>query len=134
MDTVFHRRPHTSSRNSKKNTNQKELDKQLTGQSSSSQFMSIRGGHSIRVSFDTSKELNNIIDKLMVMIGKLAAKDNGRTNNLNPRYIKTEIEAKIEAITKEIIRIGIGQTIDQAVGIENSSGKTGVDTYLGKVT
>ena len=44
--------------------------------------------------------------------------------NLNPKYIKTEVEAKIEAITKEIIRIGIGQITDQTVGIEDSSGKT----------
>ena len=55
-------------------------------------------------------------------------------DNLNPRYIKTEVEVKIEAITKEIIRLAIGQTIDQTVGIEDSSGKIEVDTDLGKVT
>ena len=41
-----------------------KLDKQLTGQSSSSPFMSIREGHSRRVSFDTREELDNMIDKL----------------------------------------------------------------------
>ena len=55
-------------------------------------------------------------------------------DNLNPRYIKTEVEVKIEAITEEIMRIGMGQTIDQTVGIDNSSGKAEVDTDLGKVT
>ena len=50
-----------------------KLDKQLTGQSSSSPFMSIREGPNRRVSFDTREELNDKIDKLMVMIGKLAA-------------------------------------------------------------
>ena len=39
----------------------------------------------------------------------------------------------MEAKVKEIIRIGIGQTTDQTVGIEDSSGKTEVDTDLGKV-
>ena len=54
--------------------------------------------------------------------------------NLNPKYIKPEVEAKIEAITKEIIRIGIGQITDQTVGIEDSSGKTEVYTDSSKVT
>ena len=54
-------------------------------------------------------------------------------DNFNPRYIKAEVEVRIEVITKEIIRIGIGQTIDQTVGIEDSSGKTEVDTDLSKV-
>ena len=50
-----------------------KLDKQLTRQSSFSPFMSIREGPSRRVSFDTREELNDKKDKLMVMIGKLAA-------------------------------------------------------------
>ena len=41
--------------------------------------MSIREGPSRRVSCDSREELSNKIDKLMVMIGKLAAKDSGRT-------------------------------------------------------
>ena len=68
-----------------------------------------------------------------VIIGKLAAKDSGRTRQLNSRYIKAKIEVRIEAIVKEIIRIGIGQTTDQTVGIEDSSGKIEVDTDLSKV-
>ena len=57
------------------------LDRQLTRQSSSTPFMSIRDGHNRKVSFDTKEELGDKIDKLAVMIGKLAAKDNrtGRT-------------------------------------------------------
>ena len=37
--------------------------------------MSIREGHHRRVSFDTRNELGNKIDKLAVMIGKLATKE-----------------------------------------------------------
>ena len=39
-----------------------KLDRQLTGQSSSSPFMSIREGHSRRVSFDMREEVGNKID------------------------------------------------------------------------
>ena len=62
-----------------------KLDRQLTGQSSSSPFMSIREGHSRRVTFDTKEELGDKIDKLMVMIGKLAAKDNGKVRPFKPQ-------------------------------------------------
>ena len=54
--------------------------------------------------------------------------------NLNPRYIKTKVEVKIGAMAQEVIKIGIGQTTDQTVGIEDSSGKTEVDIDSRKVT
>ena len=53
-----------------------KLDKQLTGQTSTNPFMSIREGAKRRVSFDTRDELEDKIDKLTVMLGRLAAKDN----------------------------------------------------------
>ena len=62
-----------------------KLDKQLTGQVSTSPFMSIREGASRRISFDTREQLNDKIDKLTVMIGKLAAKDSGRTRQFKPQ-------------------------------------------------
>ena len=39
--------------------------------------MCIRYGHQGRVSFDTKEELGDKIDKLVVMIGKLATRDGG---------------------------------------------------------
>ena len=63
-----------------------KLDRQLTGQSSSTPFMSISNGHQKRVSFDTKEELGDKIDKLVVMIGKLATGNSG-TN----RQFKTQI-------------------------------------------
>ena len=54
-------------------------------------------------------------------------------DNLNPKYIKAEEEVRIEAIPREMIRIVIGQTTDQTLGIEDSSGKIEVDTDLSKV-
>ena len=41
--------------------------------------MSIRDGHNRKVSFDTRDELGDKIDKLAIMIGKLATRDS-RTN------------------------------------------------------
>ena len=47
-----------------------KLDKQLTGQTSTSPFMSIREGANRKVSFDTRDELEDKIDKLTVMLGR----------------------------------------------------------------
>ena len=52
-----------------------KLDKQLTGQISTSPFLSVRDGTERRVSFNTKDELGDKIDKLTVMMSKLAAKD-----------------------------------------------------------
>ena len=51
-----------------------KLDKQLAGQSSSTPFMTIRDSHHRKVLFDTREEIGDKIDKLAVMIGKLATK------------------------------------------------------------
>ena len=48
-----------------------ELDKQLTGQTSISLFMSVREGTDKRVSFNTRDELGDKIDKLTVIMSKL---------------------------------------------------------------
>ena len=53
-----------------------KLYKQLAGQASTSPFMSIREGANRKVSFDTRDELEDKIDKLTAMLGRLAAKDN----------------------------------------------------------
>ena len=53
-----------------------KLDRQLTGQTSTSPFMSIREGTNQKVSIDTRDKLGDEIDKLIVMLGRLAAKDN----------------------------------------------------------
>ena len=74
LDTVPHRRPKAGRRETAKRILTKEkLDKQLTGQASTSPFISIREWASRRESFDTRKELSDKIDELTVMIGKLAA-------------------------------------------------------------
>ena len=111
-----------------------KLDKQLTRQSSSSPFMSFRLGSSRRVSFETRDKLGNKIDKLMVMIGKLAAKDSGRTRQFKPQIHQNRGRGKIGGYGQRNDQNRCGQTIDQTVGIEDSSGRTETDTDLSKVT
>ena len=62
-----------------------KLDKQLTGQTSTSTFVSIREGTNWKVSFDTRDELGDKIDKLTVMLGRLAAKDNHDKRPFKPQ-------------------------------------------------
>ena len=53
-----------------------KLDKQLMGQTSTSPFMSFREGTDKRVSFNARDELGDEIDKLTVVMSKLAVTDN----------------------------------------------------------
>ena len=47
--------------------------------------MSIRDGHSRKLSFDTKEELGDKLDKLAVMIGKLATRDSGTNRQFKPQ-------------------------------------------------
>ena len=61
-----------------------KIDRQLSGQSLFTPFMSINDSHSRKVSFDTREELGDKIDKLSVMIGKLATRDSGSGKQFKP--------------------------------------------------
>ena len=62
-----------------------KIDHQLSGQSSSTPFMSIKDNHNRRVTFDTGDELGDKIDKLTVMIGKLTARDSRSGRQFKPQ-------------------------------------------------
>ena len=62
-----------------------KLDKQLTGQTSTSPFMSIGEGTNRKVSFDTRDKLGDKVDKLTVMLGRLAANDNHERRPFKPQ-------------------------------------------------
>ena len=104
------------------------------GQSSSTPFMSIRHGHQRRVSFDTKEELGDMIDKLAIMIGKLATRDN-RTNSLNHKYIRVEVEFKtgITNTIPEIIRIGTDQIKGQITETEDNTDRTEIGLDMSKI-
>ena len=68
-----------------------KLDKQLTGQTSTSPFMNIRDETERNVSFNARDELGDKIDKLTAMMGRLALKDSNDKRPLNPKYIQVEV-------------------------------------------
>ena len=88
-----------------------KLDKQLTGQTSTSPFMRIRDGAERKVSFNVRDELGDKIDKLKALMGRLATKDSNKKDHLNPKYIKVEVltpKVQTEPAIREIIKIGAG--------------------------
>ena len=92
-----------------------KLDKQLTGQTSTSPFMCIREGTEKRVSFNTKDKLGDKIHKLTVVMSKLVAKDSHKRRPFKPkRYIK--IGDKIGLMVKE--DIGPGQMIETRVMVQ----------------
>ena len=69
--------------------NKEKLDKQLTGQTSTSPFMSVREGTDRRVSFNTRDKLGDKIDKLTVVMSKLAVKDSCERKPFKPQIYKS---------------------------------------------
>ena len=92
-----------------------KLDKQLTGQTSTSPFMNIRDGTERKVSFSARDELGDKIDKLTLIMSRLAAKNNNEKDHSNPKYI-VEVptpRVRIGPTCKEVIRIELeGQTVE----------------------
>ena len=66
-----------------------KLDKQLTGQTSTSPFMSIREGTDKRVSFNARHELGDKTDKLTIVMSKLLAIDNHERRPFRPQIYKS---------------------------------------------
>ena len=98
-----------------------KVDKQLAGQSSSTPFMSIRDGHHRKVSVDTRKDLGKKIDKLAVMIGKLATKEADQIGNINHKSIRIEVEVRTGIMIRETIKISTVKITDQIVETEDST-------------
>ena len=84
MGTINYRWFKASGRNSEKNINKIKIDRQLARQSSFTPFMSIKDNYNKNVTFDTWDGLEDKIDKLTVMMAKLAARDNGTTRQFKP--------------------------------------------------
>ena len=93
--------------------------------------MSIKDSHSRNVSFDTRDELGDKIDKLVVMIGKLATRDSRSGSNLNYKSTKVEVEDKTEVTMSDVIVISkvIRINIDQIV--ETGDSKDSIEVGLG---
>ena len=71
-----------------------KLDKQLTGQTSTSPFMSVRDGTERRVSFNARDELGDKIVKLTVVMSRLAAKDSHERRPFKPQIYKSKGQSR----------------------------------------
>ena len=87
--------------------------------------MNIREGTERKVSFNARDELGDKIDKLTVMMSRLAAKDSNEKRPFNAKYIKVEV--RIGPIIKEVIRIGV---VGQTVETEDSMGIIDLDKTI----
>ena len=72
-----------------------KINRQLARQSSSTPFMSIKDNYNIKVIFDTWGGLEHKIDKLIVMIGKLASRDNGNNRQFKPQIYQSRRREQI---------------------------------------
>ena len=82
MDLVSNRRPKTSSRNSKENTDQREIRQTVDR----SKFH--------KVSFNTRDELGDKIDMLTVVMSKLVAKDSNEKRPFKPQIYKNRGQSR----------------------------------------
>ena len=89
----------------KKILTKEKLDKQLTGQTSTSPFLSVRDGTDRRVSFNTEDELGDKIDRLTAMMSKLAAKDNHERKPFKLQIYKSR-GVRIDPMVREVTKIG----------------------------
>ena len=61
-----------------------KIDRPLAGQSSSTPFMNIKDRYNKRVTFHTMDGIEQKIDKLTVMMGKLVTEDEGQNRHFKP--------------------------------------------------
>ena len=81
-----------------------KLDKQLTGQTSTIPFMSVRDGTERRVSLNTRDELGDKIDKLTLVMSKPTARDSHERRPFKPQIYKAENGT--DPMAREVTRIG----------------------------
>ena len=61
-----------------------KINRQLAGQTSSTPFLSIKDNFSKKVTFDTTDGIEQKIDKLTLMMGKLVTNDKGQSKSFKP--------------------------------------------------
>ena len=66
-----------------------KIDKKLAGQTSSTPFMSVRDSQSKRVLFNTPDNLEQKIDRLTVMMGKLGTEEEGHLKPFKPQVFQS---------------------------------------------
>ena len=65
------------------------IDRQLAGQTSSTPFMSIKEGFGKKITFDMTDSIEQKIDKLRVIMGKLVMEDEGQNRQFKPQVYQS---------------------------------------------
>ena len=94
--------------------------------------MSIRYGYQRKVLFDTKEELGDKMDKLAVMIGKLATRDNGTNRQFKSQIHQSRGRGQNRNY-REIIRTDTDQRTGQKAETEDNIDKTEVDLDINKI-
>ena len=89
MGSFSNNRLKTSSRNDIEDSKKYKIDRQLAGQTSLTPFMSIKEGFGKKVIYDMTDSIEQKIDKLTVMMGKLLMKDKGQNRQLEPQVYQS---------------------------------------------
>ena len=66
-----------------------KIDRQLAGQTSLTPFMSIRDNYRKGVTFNTTDDIEQKIDKLTSMMGKLVTEDKGQNKPFKPQVYQS---------------------------------------------
>ena len=61
-----------------------KIDRQLAGQTSSTPIMNLRDNYRKRVTFDMTDDIEQKIDQLTLMMGKLVTEDKGQNKPFKP--------------------------------------------------
>ena len=87
-----------------------KIDRQLAEQTSSTPFLNIREGYKKKVTFDMMDGIEQKIDKLTVMLGKLVTEDKGQNKQLNQGFTSLiEVEDRLDVtMTKDDFRTALG--------------------------
>ena len=120
-----------------------KIGRQLAGQPSSIPFMNIQEEHNKRVTFDMTDGLEQEIDKLMVIIGKLVTKDNGQNRQFKLQVYQTnrgrgQIRCNYE---QRGFKTGLDQAVTGAIHLQEGQGMDkyievgqGMTQIIGKIT
>ena len=95
------------------------MDRQLTGQTSSTPFMDINDGYiSKKVTFDTQDSSGKQIDRLTSMLSKWQIKMKNKIKQFKPKHVKAKGKDRreismIKIMAREMIKIDIGQIAEK---------------------
>ena len=91
-----------------------KIDRQLAAQKSLTPFMSIRDNLNKRVNFNTTDGIEQKLDKLTAMMGKLVTEDEGQSKQFKP-WVRSDLEVITKVGLGLIMHIEVTQEAEQDI-------------------